>query len=666
MKTLSTWTIATAAALLLSIFAVPERAYAQQPCVSAFPTGPFTMYVTESVQLTVPPGIGTFNQSWQGSGQAVMPPLVNSNGYLTSQSSIVTGTGSILQTGDYPISAVGPFTSDPAANTISIAINASNCEWTVTMYFEIFGSGTTGVYPNNTPIQGTFEFLPADAVPYFPCFDQAVSFSGKTSGQTSCAVSPGLGYATGSSYSLSWSLSPPQCGVVTRAGAPPPTPGVQVIGTVNYFTSPLLGVANPHTQMIANFNTIPGTLTAAAGACGYSAFDWVQMITTLPQPVPYSAVSGTPLRTPPPFNDPPPGGYTYAPAYDPYPFYYYFPLSNELNCFESYNNGRSCGVLPVNSADTILGFFDAPSDPCLPGGNFLKQIIYCGGKTAPLGSVVAFKTALVGVLPDNTPGPDLFSWTWIDTFNGTSGLIARTSNSLPVDPGSGTGGITITGENGVPVLPEPPSRTACNGIYSGTFKGNIRVSSGQTCTFVSGGITGDVQVTGGSLVLSNAFVDGNVQVNDDGTFAIGPSAIIYGNLQIQNTQVGTAQNQVCGSTVKGNLEVQDNGTAVEIGSTSLSSCAGNVIDGKLQVQFNIGATVIDGNTVGGNLQADINIGSTVIDGNTVGDNLQVDANFGSTQVFSNIVSNNLQCEIDASITGGGNTAKRKQGQCSRF
>jgi hypothetical protein len=35
-------------------------------------------------------------------------------------------------------------------------------------------------------------------------------------------------------------------------------------------------------------------------------------------------------------------------------------------------------------------------------------------------------------------------------------------------------------------------------------------------------------------------------------------------------------------------------------------------------------------------------------------------------VFDNQVANNLQCQNNTSITGSGNTAEQKQGQCASF
>lgn len=206
----------------------------------------------------------------------------------------------------------------------------------------------------------------------------------------------------------------------------------------------------------------------------------------------------------------------------------------------------------------------------------------------------------------------------------------------------------------------PSSSTKCNGTYTGTFNGNLTISAGQTCVFVSGGATGNATNNGGtfaltnstlggnlvenkgSLSLSQSRIGGNVQV-DGGTFAINPGTVIGGNLQVQGLSGGTAQNQVCGSVVHGELVVQQNGAAVVIGTPS---CAGNSIGGNLQVQSNSGATAVGANTISGNLQ----------------DN----SNRGPTQVFNNTIRGILQCQQNSSITGGGNKAQLKQGQCAAF
>jgi lysophospholipase L1-like esterase len=193
-------------------------------------------------------------------------------------------------------------------------------------------------------------------------------------------------------------------------------------------------------------------------------------------------------------------------------------------------------------------------------------------------------------------------------------------------------------------LGAPSTGTTCNGTYNGTFVGNLKVSAGQTCIFVGGGVTGNVTQTGGSLVLSGTTVGGNVQIQGGGAFSLGSSARIIGNLQIQNLPATSAQNSVCGVSVSGNLTYQNSDAPVVIGA----------------------AAMCPGNTVGGNLQVGNNAGAVGIVGNIVTGNLQVQNDTGSTIVFSNNVAKNLQCSGNTTITGGGNTALQKQGQCAVF
>jgi hypothetical protein len=50
----------------------------------------------------------------------------------------------------------------------------------------------------------------------------------------------------------------------------------------------------------------------------------------------------------------------------------------------------------------------------------------------------------------------------------------------------------------------------------------------------------------------------------------------------------------------------------------------------------------------------------------VGNNLTDQNNTAHTQVSSNSISKNLQCNGNTSISGSGNTASSKQGQCATF
>jgi Galactose oxidase, central domain/Kelch motif len=163
----------------------------------------------------------------------------------------------------------------------------------------------------------------------------------------------------------------------------------------------------------------------------------------------------------------------------------------------------------------------------------------------------------------------------------------------------------------------------CTVTYTGTFTGNLTISSGLTC-IVGCTVTGNVTESGGGLFTSNATIGGNLQITSGGTFSLA-STVVDGDVQIQNIPAGSAQNQICGTNVKGILTFHNNGTAVAIGTTS-TSCPGNTIGSDLQINNNTAAVQVSDDTVGGN----------------------------------------LQCGGNSSIMGSGDTAKSLQGQCAGF
>jgi hypothetical protein len=470
------------------------------------------------------------------------------------------------------------------------------------------------------------------------------------------------------------------------------------------------------TTMKATFTPQPAgsmTVLQAAEVCGYTNFDWQQTINSDPiqdsvraiQPSPGclgpletpdgDGILGYLCPAPPPYLDPPPGGYTYengGKGDQAFPLYW-----------DAITDGGA-ELLANEPGGNVLNFTDIPGDPCLVGPLGTPSVNYLDfpgirkacGSTAPIGSKLAFTTHLIGICgtasdyfkmckssfePEtNTNCTSIGTCVdigmgpiWTSNYNGTVGGVGTIKNTLPPDAGSGVGGVTITNVQETPMVgtSATPSQTltsgkACNGVFSGRFSGNITISAGQNCTFVNGTITGNIQANGGSLALSGVRVSGNVQLVGVSTFSIGPFAAINGDLQVQSIPAGTTQSKVCASAVSGDLQFQNNRSPVEIGSATLSSCAGNAIGGNLQVQNNAAQTVIDNNGVSGNLQDQNNGASSTIDGNTVIGNLQVQNDIGTTQVSSNVVKNILQCENNASISGGGNTAKLKQGQCSAF
>ncbi len=317
--------------------------------------------------------------------------------------------------------------------------------------------------------------------------------------------------------------------------------------------------------------------------------------------------------------------------------------------------------------------------------------------TTPYGGTGDDGTVFELVYPSYLEGV-LHSFTGADGANPVAGLIMDPAGNL-----YGTtefGGTGNTTNDVCPVLntgpscagtvfklaksTNPPSGPDCSGVYSGIHGGPIVVLPSTLCEFSNSEIDGNVEMSGGTLVLSNTVVTGNIQMTGASTFSMSLSTVIQGNLQVQNTSLSTAPDVVCGATINGNLQFLDSATGIDLGS--LTVCPGNTIggslqvqdnsgpvqilditvNGNLQVQNNTGSTQINGNTVSGNVQVENNTASTQANGNTVGGNLQIENNTVSTQVFSNAVKGNLQCENNASITGEGNTASQKQGQCSDF
>jgi len=194
-----------------------------------------------------------------------------------------------------------------------------------------------------------------------------------------------------------------------------------------------------------------------------------------------------------------------------------------------------------------LCFHDAPADPCLAGGNPDLRAKYCGGNSAEPGAALLFSTALVGVNQAYPEGQVLKQWTWLDNFNGTAdGFIVILSNPGGVDPGSGSGGVTITSIDGVLLtnIPSTQIATTASGLaYSRanqTFNGSVEITniSGSTISAPSNGF---FQVLFTSLpigvTLSNASGAFNgspfITISALARLTPGQSAIV--NVQFKNS-----------------------------------------------------------------------------------------------------------------------------------
>jgi hypothetical protein len=297
---------------------------------------------------------------------------------------------------------------------------------------------------------------------------------------------------------------------------------------INLFAGGPYSLDGKNTSMNATFvpkdaGDIPVGLSVAAAACGFSDFNWQQEIDFLPAPSTWRPFTPSAmneqnlspdgsLQAPPPFSDPPPGGgYTYENGNDSaFPFYW---DSNEL----------ATGLVPCAGGTriktiTALSFQDCPGDSLLPRG-----------------AAVQFKTSLVGIRPcpvgatgcqTGIPSDPLYSWKWKTTFNGISnGGVSQSKSIFPIDPTSGTGGITITSVNGVPQMPPSLSCTASpNTLWPPNGK--------SVLVTVSGNVTPGTQaIIPGSSVFTvadsqrEAQPSGSITVGSDGSYSFTVSLV---------------------------------------------------------------------------------------------------------------------------------------------
>jgi len=310
------------------------------------------------------------------------------------------------------------------------------------------------------------------------------------------------------------------------------------------------------TGMYAQASSPTGTLQAAAKACGFEGFEWQQTISNNPctlLPLLTKVLPGTGIfpevpsdipsqdlcpdgsitaTSASPLSDPPDGG-EYNPAnpnyvyYNPFPFYYDWATVLEAELFPGSINGcvtpntergKPLICFPLVSADDkVLAFYDNPDGGQLPG--------ISASSSPSANSFIGFKTTLVGVSNQANQGnascgtgsalycTPLYWWAWNTTFNGTKGGISQLAAGLnpdPTDPGSGTGGITVTSINGVqlpPVVPPNQVATTASGLaysrVSQTFNGTVTITN-----ISSSAISGPLQIffTGltAGVTLANA------------------------------------------------------------------------------------------------------------------------------------------------------------------
>jgi hypothetical protein len=401
------------------------------------------------------------------------------------------------------VDVMGSFTVDGANNTSSIGVSgASNSVYQFSYVF-------TG------PLNGA-GYTQVSVMPPTPC----VLLGCVPSGPNHAGLAVSLQDNTaGLFFEDSGEVFTGVANLSCSTGNAPPSPPITFCGV----GATLMGNGGPTITGVAVPAAGVPSLSAAAGSCGYNylGFNWQQFVTNAPCPTylvpavpgsvasnlcparpgyPYTVGAGPEGGNTPALSDPPPGGYT-TPAlagggfYTAYPFYY--PIAQAtipgLDLPAELENGVPFDPGPINIGDTQLLFHDSPTEPCLDPPN-AAALMMCGGQPDAAGSDMEFTTALVGINPDGSAGPALFSWTWKSNWNGTDGGVfgvAQFTAFFPPDPGSGTGYVTITSINGVPVPPIiPPTQvaTTASGLaYSRvtkTFDGTVTITniSGNTIT----------------------------------------------------------------------------------------------------------------------------------------------------------------------------------------
>jgi hypothetical protein len=274
------------------------------------------------------------------------------------------------------------------------------------------------------------------------------------------------------------------------------------------------------------------------------------------------------------------------------------------------NQGAALGATQLNAAASVPGTFvyAPPSGTVLGAGQQTLSVTFTPTDSADYTTATASVTINVNVTAGNltiTVGQTV-------TFN--AGTIAH-------DVTVNGGNLILT--NGTHVGGNVQLFSGSVTISGSSVGGNLQ-GFGGSVTIASSTITGDLQMSSGSVTISNSTVSGDMQMNGGGPFAIGPGTVIKGNLQIQAMPASSTVSTMCGAVVNNSLQVQSDAAPIHIGSSS--GCAGNTIHGNVQIQ----------------------------------------SNTAPVQVFGNTVTYNLMCNANTSITGGGNTAMLKQGQCSAF
>ncbi len=241
----------------------------------------------------------------------------------------------------------------------------------------------------------------------------------------------------------------------------------------------------------------------------------------------------------------------------------------------------------------------------------------------------------------------------------SAGLLSSSYKQTPVGSPATT---TVT----LNVIATP---NTCAGQTITHYNGDLTVGAGQICQITGGSVTGSIISKGGTVLLNNTTVTGNVWMEN--TKKQAPSSLPV---------------LVCGSTIGHDLYIQGEPNTVTIGGPQGSACAPNTIKGSVQILGSYGAATMSYNSIGGGLLASLdptsvivtdnefggdvvfllNSAAVTVSSNKIGGTLSALGDSLSSSITDNTISKYLVCDADTGISGSQNTAKDKQGQCANF
>jgi hypothetical protein len=138
----------------------------------------------------------------------------------------------------------------------------------------------------------------------------------------------------------------------------------------------------------------------------------------------------------------------------------------------------------IESANTLV-FNDCPASTLLLAG---QDVVF----TTSLVGYTNCPASAAGCVNGIPSVPPLMTWQWLSSFNGSavmngtggvSQLISQLKSYLPIDPNSGTGGVTLLSVNGIQLKPFVSSQiaTTASGLaYSRvtqTFNGTVTITN---------------------------------------------------------------------------------------------------------------------------------------------------------------------------------------------